>query len=399
MKPEPIIKGQSGQGSGASALIVARGGKIMAQGTSTNPIIFTSESDTITSSGSTSNLSNDANGLWGGVIILGKATNNNVSTGGLVSIEGIPTDETRGEFGGTDDTDNSGVFRYVSIRHGGSVIGANNEINGLTLGSVGSGTTIEYVEIFSNLDDGVEFFGGTVNVKNLVISYSGDDGIDIDLGYRGNIQNALLWHSSSTLESSDPRSCEMDGGDGDNESEMPYATPNLANITAIFENDGGTSTLDSRAIYFRDNFGGSFYNSIFVGQSGALDIERRTDKAQSSHSRYTAGDIVISKNIFYNVNSVTDAANFANIFQLSDDVDDALQTSLRTDLTGANTLLDPSLGTGATKFTPSASEATQDLATSLPGTLTDQSYKGAVDPSASQPFFAGWTKTWQVISQ
>ncbi len=393
-----VIKGQSGQGSSASALIVARGGKIMAEGTANAPIVFTALSDTITQPNSSSNLPNDANGLWGGVIILGRATNNNKDTGGEVSIEGIPTDETRGQFGGTDDTDNSGVLRYISIRHGGSLIGANNEINGLTLGSVGSGTIIENVEIFSNLDDGIEFFGGTVNVSNLVLTYSGDDGIDIDLGYRGSIQNVLVWHTASTLESSDPRSCEMDGGDGANESEMPFATPNIANLTAVFDNDGATN-LNSRSIYFRDNFGGSFYNSVFVGQTGTLDIERRLDREQSSHSRYVAGDIEINNNIFFNLNGVTAVANFGNIFQISDDEDNALQATLRNELTAVNTFVDPSFGSVTNRFTPNAVEITTNLATSLPGSLEDQNYKGAIDPSASQPFFADWTKTWQVLNQ
>ena len=183
-----VIKGMPGQGDGASALIVAQGGKIYANGTRNNPIIFTALSDDLTDS---ADLGPSDKGLWGGLIILGKARLNSpsaVEQNGFIvdNIEGIPVTDIRGEFGGDDDNDNSGVIRYVSIRHGGSVIGADNEINGLTLGGVGRGTTVEYVEVFANKDDGIEFFGGTVNTSNMVSAFCGDDAFDWDQGYRGN---------------------------------------------------------------------------------------------------------------------------------------------------------------------------------------------------------------------
>ncbi|MGF1669700.1 MAG: T9SS C-terminal target domain-containing protein, partial [Balneolaceae bacterium] len=175
IEPGTVIKGKPGTGAEASALIIARGGKIFAEGSPTQPIIFTAESDNLDG-----NLPLDVNGLWGGVIILGSATLN--SEPGTTIIEGIPTTETRGLYGCgdalfpvCDDDDNSGVFRYVSIRYGGSEIGAGNEINGLTMGGVGRGTTIEFVEVFNNFDDGFEWFGGTVNTRYLVAAFAGDD--------------------------------------------------------------------------------------------------------------------------------------------------------------------------------------------------------------------------------
>ena len=163
-----VIKGQPGQGENASALVVARGGKIFAEGTATNPIIFTSTADDVTDP---NDLPLDARGLWGGVIILGKASLN--SSPGETPIEGIEVTETRGLYGGSDDADNSGVFRYVSIRYGGTDIGAGNEINGLTMGGVGSGTVIDHVEVANNADDGFEWFGGTVNASHLVVTTVG----------------------------------------------------------------------------------------------------------------------------------------------------------------------------------------------------------------------------------
>jgi len=174
-----IIKGSTGAGSLASALIIARGGKIIAEGTAAAPIIFTSINDNIAVGETTgSNLSVADKGLWGGVVILGKAKGSFVGDVTEFQIEGIPAGDTYGLYGGNDDADNSGVFNYVSIRHGGSEIGEGNELNGLTLGCVGNNTEISNIEIVGN-DDGVEFFGGTVNVSNVLIWGQNDDCLDI----------------------------------------------------------------------------------------------------------------------------------------------------------------------------------------------------------------------------
>ncbi|MFM7729048.1 MAG: hypothetical protein ACKO7B_20290, partial [Flavobacteriales bacterium] len=182
-----IIKGEAGTGANATALLIARGGKLNANGTATSPIIFTSVADEIdyadmaAGNFGSPNLESTVNGLWGGVIILGKApisASNDVGDVSEVQIEGIPTSDPNGLYGGNVANDNSGTIRYISIRHGGANIGSGNEINGLTLGGVGNGTTIENVEIVGNQDDGIEWFGGTVNVSNAVVWNCGDDGID-----------------------------------------------------------------------------------------------------------------------------------------------------------------------------------------------------------------------------
>ncbi|GAB4375947.1 MAG: hypothetical protein Kow0075_02660 [Salibacteraceae bacterium] len=201
IEPGTIIKGEAGTGANATALLIARGAKIMAEGTAEAPIIFTSVADEITPEDvaagnfSSPNLDPDINGYWGGVIILGRARISASNDNGDVSevqIEGIPTSDPNGLYGGNDDADNSGVLKYVSIRHGGANIGAGNEINGLTLGGVGSGTVIENIEIVANQDDGVEWFGGTVNVKNVVVWNVGDDGIDTDQSWSGTLDNFVV---------------------------------------------------------------------------------------------------------------------------------------------------------------------------------------------------------------
>ena len=138
---------------------------------------------------------NEYRGLWGGIIVLGDATTNvdrssdsNLEAGENF-IEGLPDPTvgggTRGVYGGDDDNDNSGTFRWISIRHGGTNLATDNEINGLTLGAVGRGTIIEYIEVYCNLDDGYEWFGGTVDTRYLVSVFNNDDAFDIDEGFRG----------------------------------------------------------------------------------------------------------------------------------------------------------------------------------------------------------------------
>jgi len=191
IQPGVIVKGEAGTGANATALIIARGGKIMAEGTATQPIIFTSVADEIAPGQIASpNLDPDLNGLWGGLLILGNAPIS--ADAEAVQIEGIPPSDQNGLYGGTNAADNSGVLRYVSIRHGGANIGEGNEINGLTLGGVGSGTFIEYVEIIANQDDGIEWFGGTVNVTNALIWNTGDDAVDTDQSWAGTLDNFIV---------------------------------------------------------------------------------------------------------------------------------------------------------------------------------------------------------------
>lgn len=202
IEPGTIIKGEAGTGPNATALLIARGAKLMAEGTASAPIIFTTIADEImpddikAGNFASPNLDPDISGLWGGLIVLGKATisasNDNNEDISEVQIEGIPTSDANGLYGGNDDADNSGVLTYISIRHGGSNIGEGNEINGLTLGGVGTGTVIENIEVVANQDDGIEWFGGTVNVKNVVVWNAGDDAIDTDQSWAGTLDNFVV---------------------------------------------------------------------------------------------------------------------------------------------------------------------------------------------------------------
>ncbi len=286
IQPGTVIKAKPRAAQDASALVIARGAKINAAGTAQEPIVFTAEADNMNG-----NLGQADRGLWGGVVLLGRARTNTAS--GTGNIEGIPTTEPLGIYGGTDDADNSGVMRYVSIRHAGSLLGPNNELNGLTMGAVGSGTTIEYIEVFANADDGFEWFGGTVNCKYLISAFNDDDAFDWDEGYRGKLQFLFAIQDPSV----GGNMFESDGGTTP-EDGTPYAMPTIYNVTGI--GSGATATnSNSLGPIFRDNTGGKIYNSIFTEFRGyAFRIETESAQAQDSAKRLAAGDIVIANNIF-----------------------------------------------------------------------------------------------------
>jgi len=248
IQPGCIIKGGSGSGASATALVIARGAKLYAMGTPNAPIIFTSIADSIQPGMIASpNLTYEMRGLWGGLIILGNAPIS--ATAETIQIEGIPTSDPNGLYGGDNSHDNSGIIQYISIRHGGANIGSGNEINGLTLGGVGFSTVIENVEVVANQDDGVECFGGTVSLTNVVVWSQGDDAIDLDQGYTGTIQNFF-----TVGEFNGDHALEIDGGEGSWN----------GNFYLI---DGTLLGTDTARCHFRDEATG------FVSITGNYNIE------------------------------------------------------------------------------------------------------------------------------
>ena len=281
IEPGVVVKARTGQGENASALIVARGGKIIAKGTKENPIIFTSEGDDLAGA-----IDIFARGLWGGLIILGDAPVNTPS--GEASIEGIPLSEPRGIYGGTDEYSNSGILEYVSIRHGGTQLGEGNEINGLTLGGVGKGTRISHIEVISNKDDGVECFGGNVNLKNLVVAFCGDDAYDFDYGYRGKCQFLIAIQGKEVGD----KLAEHDGGSGFLET---ITRPQIYNATFI----GNGSSDVHNLITFTENGGGIYANSLFVNQSTGVQVEY--EPGFSSWRLFETGDILFAGNEIFGI--------------------------------------------------------------------------------------------------
>ena len=278
-----IIKAASGTGADASTLIVARGGKIIANGTADNPIIMTAAADNIEVGGtypeSGPALKVDTRGLWGGLLILGRAPCSFKSDVTELQIEGIPTSDTNGLYGGSVADDNSGSFQYISIRHGGAEIGEGNEINGLTLGGVGSGTTVNQIEVLGNVDDGIEFFGGTVKATNLLVWGQGDDAIDIDQGYAGTIDGALV-----VLTAASDHGFEIDGPEGSAPGRFTLKNATVIGATDDCDAEG----VDGEMADFRKGATGDILNILFKDFAGGKDVEL---DASADASTYTAGTL------------------------------------------------------------------------------------------------------------
>ena len=271
-------------------MIIARGAQIEANGTASAPIIFTTVNDNIAPGEIASpNLDENDIGEWGGLLILGNAPIS--ADAAAIQIEGIPADDTNGLYGGSDAEDNSGTINYVSIRHGGANIGEGNEINGLTLGGVGSGTTITNVEVVANQDDGIECFGGTVNISNALVWAQQDDAYDIDQAYSGTIDNYVYIAG----EESD-HGLEIDGPEGSATGSFTMRNGSLRGISAEMAD-------------FRDGATGTVTNSYFFNFSDSGDLELDAgdnDDENATSVNYVNGDLVLTGLEFNTTQTIAD---------------------------------------------------------------------------------------------
>ena len=274
--------------SGSDYLVVSRDSKIEANGTANSPITFTSSEDI--SSGVT------GAGQWGGIVLLGNAQSNKCPTDGsdcALQVEGV---QEGAVFGGTDDTDSSGTLRYVVVKHAGYEIAPDNELNGITFGAVGSGTKVEYIQVHDNADDGIEFFGGTVNAKYVVLTANKDDSVDWDNGYRGNLQYVLVKHANEDGEAN--RGIEGDN-DGSTPNKQPQSNPTIANMT-IIGNAFDTADKDSEGVYLREGTKAQLHNFVVTGGAGMGECFEIEGGATSSVTvnQAIAGETVISNSVF-----------------------------------------------------------------------------------------------------
>lgn len=272
LEPGTVIKGDK---TTKAAIIVERGGKLIAQGTANQPIVFTSAQAK----------GNRKPGDWGGIILCGKAKNNQ----GEMQIEGGP----RTKHGGSDDSDNSGVLSYVRIEFAGYPFQTDKEINGLTLGSVGSGTKIDHVQVSYSNDDSFEWFGGTVSCKYLIAYHGWDDDFDTDNGFSGKVQFGLSVRDPRIADASQSNSFESDNC-ADGSAVSPYTTCTFSNMTFIgpkfnnanFNNDpsyitGGSMNPNNgsslgkfqSAMQIRRNSRLNCYNSVAIGWPVGLIID------------------------------------------------------------------------------------------------------------------------------
>ncbi|MBL7901910.1 MAG: T9SS type A sorting domain-containing protein [Bacteroidia bacterium] len=243
-----------------AGIFVTKGSQLIANGTVTAPIVFTSNQAP----------GNRTGGDWGGIILLGKANNN--TPGGINNIEGLPisADTEYGVASGADDNDNSGSLRYVRIEFAGYAYQQDKEINSLTMGAVGRGTTLEYVQASFGLDDAFEWFGGTVNAKYLVSFRCLDDDFDTDFGYSGNVQFGLVVRDPNLADN--PSISTSEAFESDNNATGTAATPKtsalFSNITVIGPLRGGSVTTPAsghrRGARIRRNSELKIFNSIFM---------------------------------------------------------------------------------------------------------------------------------------
>lgn len=373
-------------------LIIARGGKIMAEGTANDPIVFTSEE----APGSR------REGDWGGVIILGRAPIN--TSGGTARIEGglVPTEAGQeakyNEYGGTDANDNSGVFKYVRIEFAGMAFTPDNEINSLTMGGVGAGTTISHVQVYRAGDDAFEWFGGTVNCDHLVASYTLDDDFDTDFGYSGKVQFGLAARHKTKADISGSNGFESDN-DGNGSANNPQTKAIFSNMTIV----GPSETVSQSQTFpfqngaqIRRNSSMSLVNSVVTGFPIGLYID--DSKGQPTSANAIAGNLMVKNNIFAGNGTTLRAANTAMLATLTPWFEASGNSSypnIDTTVMFADPYkYSPALSSGSSAGVPSFLLKTGSLAltgadfTGLSG-FQNVPYRGAFD--GSNNWMAGWT--------
>lgn len=346
-----------------AALVVTRGSKLMAEGTFSKPITFSSATDD----------DFDGEGEWGGVILQGFAPQYGVGgtgpcygAGVVCNIPGEGSSDVA-FYGGNNPADNSGAMKYVRIAEGGYVAGPNNEINGLTLQGVGHQTSLSYIQVHGNLDDGIEWFGGTVNLKYAVLTNNDDDDIDFDEGYQGNIQHVLIRkhpNKAAPTGSNDPRGVEANSSSPD---QVPETNATLANFT-ILGSDLVTGANSQPALRLRGDVNTRIWNSAVSGYGDCIRIDSG-DNVFMNFIGACLGDFLDDNTMGASITStgLTEVSGGALTF----------------DSKWAVTNAEASLASGVTDF------AAVDNGSNFTFDATD--YVGAVDPSAATAWWEGWT--------
>lgn len=293
IEPGTIVKGDKAT---KGSLIISRGAKIMAVGTADKPVVFTSSQPT----------GARAPGDWGGVIILGKGICNN---GTSAVVEGIPASVgDKALYGGTDNADNSGKLKYVRIEFAGIPLLPDVEINGLTLAGVGSGTELDYIQVYRSGDDAFEFFGGSVNAKHLLAIGTWDDDFDTDNGYSGKIQFALAQRAQVVADVSGSNGFESDNNSAGS-SVTPLTSAVFSNVTIVGPQLTATSTSGinanfQHAIQIRRNSSISLFNSIVANYPEGIFIDdERPATGNNSSANYLSGALSIKNNLVYGCNA------------------------------------------------------------------------------------------------
>ena len=367
-----------GEASTIGMLVIRRGSKIMAEGTAEAPIVFTSAQ----------NDGSRSRGDWGGLIINGRAPVNGCGDDDMTDgyCESLGEGGT-GYYGGDDPDDNSGVLRYVRVEFAGHILSPDNELNGIAFQGVGRNTTVEYIQVHMNKDDGVEFFGGTVNVKHVLITGPADDCFDWTDGWTGKAQFVVL----QQYDDAGDQGIEADNNGEDNAA-TPRSHPTLANFTIIGSPDSEFSDL---GILLREGTAANLYNFIVTGFNEAcLDIDHDTTFTVSGAPGSLTGDLTMESSI------VSCATNYKMNDEKDEDENPITDPwSVETWYTGqnGNQAADPQLGAPynftAPDFTPQSGSPALSGASAPGDSFFDTvSFIGGVDPASD------WTGGWTIQS-
>ncbi len=372
IEPGTVIMGDSAT---KGTLIVTRGSKLIANGTQEKPIVFTTNQPA----------GSRVRGSWGGVVLLGKAKAN-VSNGETFIEGGV--DPVKGLYGGTDDADNSGSLQYVRIEYAGIPFQPDQEINGLTLGAVGSGTTLDYIMVTESNDDSYEWFGGTVNGKHLIANRGWDDDFDCDFGFTGKIQFGIVLRDPDVADQGSKSSSAFEhDNDGGGSTNTPQTAPIFSNMTVVGPMATNTSVVNPnfvRAAQLRRNSASSIFNSAIVGYPTGIFIDGTASGQNAANGLMgfknnivSASKVNFSSNSAFDINTWFKTAGFSN-----DTLINPADLNLENPYNFANANLSPK------STSPLLSGASFADAKLGGGFFTPTTYRGAIDPAKD------WTECW-----
>lgn len=355
-----------GESSTQGMLVINRGSRIMAEGTAQNPIVFTSDKPD----------GQRNRGDWGGLIINGRAP---LNTGAEAFGEG-----GTGYYGGNNPNDNSGVLRYVRVEFAGREISPDNELNGIALQGVGSGTVIDYVQVHMNKDDGIEFFGGTVNAKHVYITGCADDQFDWTDGWSGKGQ---FWVCQQYTDDAD-RGIEADNN-AENNSATPRSNPAIYNLTLIGARDGGRAGVSTIGMILREGTAAQIHNAIVMNFTDCgLDVDHA-----ETFNQAVAGNLSVANSIFHdNGEPFQTSDNDENGFPLT-------TTQFGEQPSASNRVGDPLLAAPYNRNTPDFRPGAGSIARNgfaVPpsdGFFDEVDFIGGIGPNNN--WIAGWTTSAQ----
>lgn len=345
-----------GETATRGTLVIDRGAQILADGTKTAPIVFTSDQP----------VGQRARGDWGGLIINGRAPVN--LPGGI----GLGEGDT-GAYGGTDPNDNSGILRYVRVEFAGIEFSPDNELNGIAFQGVGRGTIVEHIQVSHNKDDGIEMFGGTVDIKRAVLTYIGDDSIDWTFGWSGRMQFAIVQQRGDNAD----RGIEADNN-GNNNDLLPRSNPAIFNITLVGDRDTNEGPESTTGMTLREGTAGTIRNAIVYGFKGnGIQVSTSATLAQAA-----SGALSVANSIVFN--------NGTNLHSST--------SGLLSHAGGTLSIVDPELTTPfshtAPVFRPRAGSPALTLAFAVPpndGFFEVARFIGALNANIDDDWTLGWT--------